>query len=197
MTDAISRRIGDRDAAGLGPGGARGLGGPLLIVSGVVAAFGVVFLALMFAAFATGARDAGLAFGQTNDVLVLVGYLLAMPAVPAVGAMVRPGLGGGRDGLVLIGLTGLAAVVALQLLLVAGTLTFEEQVGPVSIAMLVLGLWFVAVGWLGSARGVLPRGRRMGVLAALYVGYPIWAIWLGRRLVTAARSGVQNRSDAV
>jgi hypothetical protein len=181
----------------LDPGGFRRFAGRTLIVSGVLAAVGVVFLVLMFASFAVGARDAALAFGRINDVLILVGYLLAAPAVIAVRTMLRSQAGRPGDGLAVVGIGAIGAIGVLQLLLIVGTLTFEEQVGPVSVALIVLGAWFVAVGWIGSVSDLLPRGARMGLLAALYVGYPIWAVWLGRRLVTGAGGGVQNRADTV
>lgn len=196
MTGAVSRPDSRRDATRSDPGRFRAFAGRTLIVSGVLAAVGVAFLAAMFASFAVGAREPALAFGRVNDVLILIAYLLAAPAVMAVRALLRPGAGRAGDTLALVGIVAIAAIVVLQLLLVFGTLTFEEQVGPVSIALLVLGAWFVVVGWIGSASGVLPRGAWMGLLAALYVGYPIWALWLGRRLVTEAREEVQNRADA-
>jgi hypothetical protein len=179
------------------PGGFRRFAGRTLIVSGILAAVGVAFLVAMFASFAVGAREAALAFGRVNDVLILVAYLLAAPAVIAVRAILRPQVARAGDVLALVGIAAIAAIVVLQLLLVAGTLTFEEQVGPVSIALLVLGAWFVVAGWLGSASGLLPGGARMGLLAALYVGYPVWALWLGRRLVAGAAEEVQDLADAV
>ena len=158
------------------------LGSQAAFVSGVAAAFGIAFLIAMFVAFGVGSTSAGQRLGRINDVLVLLAYLLAGPVVFAVHALLRsraPLLSGLA---VLIGIGAIVAIVVLQSLLIFGVLTFEEQVGPVSIALLVLGVWFVLTGYLGSSTGVLPHGVRMGLLAATYVGYPIWAFWLGRRL---------------
>lgn len=155
-------------------------------VSGVLAAVGVVFLLAMFVSFGVGATSPALVFGRVNDTLVLVSYLLAAPGVLAVRELLRPSapiLGGL---LAILGLAAISAIVVLQALLVFDVLTFEEQVGPVSIALLVLGGWFVASGYLGRSSGVLPRGVRMGLIAATYVGYPIYAIWLGRHLSASA-----------
>lgn len=197
MTGAVSRSDAGLETDRWDSGGVGRLAGRTLIVSGALAAAGVAFIVAMFGSFAVGARDAALVFGRVNDLLILVGYLLAAPAVLALRAILRPGAGRAGDVLALVGLVAIGAIVVLQLLLVAGRLTFEEQVGPVSLALLVLGAWFIVVGRIGSASGRLPRGARMGLLAALYVGYPIWAIWLGRRLVMEADSGVQYRADAV
>jgi hypothetical protein len=75
-----------------------------------------------------------------------------------------------------------AAIVVLQGLLISGAMTFEEQIGPLSAMLLLLAVWFVAVGWLLSAVGVVRRGIALGLVAATYLGFPIWALSLGRAL---------------
>ena len=184
---------------GSAPGAGRSvqrLAGQLTIASGVVAAVGVAFLVAMFASFAVGAASIALVFGRINDVLVLVGYLLAAPSALALWAMLRPRAGLPGDLAALVGLAAIAAIVVLQLLLVAGALTFEEQVGPVSLALLVLGAWFVVVGRIASTSGLLPRGAWLGLLAATYVGYPVWAFRIGRILVAGAGGVAENHPDA-
>jgi len=158
------------------------------LTSGVVAAIGIGFLTAMFVSFAVGATSAALAFGRINDVLVLLSYLLAVPSVLAIRAILRQHAPIMSLILALVGIGAITAIVVLQSLLVAGVLTFEEQVGPVSIALLVLGGWFVVSGHLATARGAFPHGARMGLLAATYVGYPIWAIWIGRQFLGPAVS---------
>ncbi len=185
------RALGDSTPAGF-----QRVAGRLLIVSGVVAAAGVAFLVAMFVSFAVGARDSGLPFGRINDVLVLISYALAFPGVLAVRSVLRPQSGRWGDLLALIGLAAIAAIVVLQAMLVAETLTFEQQIGPVSLALLVFGGWLVVVSWIGRASGRLPLGVGLGLLAALYLGYPIWALRLGRHLVTRANVRGQNRADA-
>ncbi len=163
------------------------LGGWTVYASGVVATIGVVFLIAMFASFAVGATPAGQVFGWMNDVLVMVSYLLAAPSAIALGVLLRPGAPTLSGLAVVIGISAIAAIVVLQALLVVGALAFEAQIGPVSIAFLGLVVWFVLTGYLGSSSGALPQGVRMGLLAATYVGYPLWAFWLGRQLIPLAR----------
>ena len=77
------------------------------------------------------------------------------------------------------------AIVVLQLLLVTGVLTFEEEIGPVSLAFLALAAWFILTGRIAARAGVVPGGTRLGVLAASYVGYPVWAFRIARTLEAA------------
>lgn len=166
------------------------LGGWTAYASGVVAAIGIVFLIAMFASFAVGARPAGMVFGWINDLLGVVGALLMVPVAVALHVLLRSHAPGLSRLAMLIGIGALVAISVLQALLVVGILTFEAEVGPVSIAYLVLVVWFVMTGYLGSSSGALPHGGRMSLLAATYVGYPLWAFWLGRLLLQPVRERV-------
>jgi hypothetical protein len=88
------------------------------------------------------------------------------------------------------------AVVALQFLLVVRALTFAQQVVPVSTAVLVVGVWLVATGYLGRSTGLLPRGLLMSLPAVPYFGYPIWALWLGRTLQARLAPDASGRAAA-
>ena len=161
------------------------LAGLASLASAAVAAVAVILLFAMFGAFGVGATSAGQTFGGINDVLILVAYVLAVPGVLATAAVLRSS----RPGLVALGalvaLAALGAIAVLQWQLVTGAVTFEQQIGPASVAFLALGGWYVLSGYLGA--GVLPYGVGIGALAALYVGYPVLAYRLGRSLV--ARTG--------
>jgi hypothetical protein len=75
-------------------------------------------------------------------------------------------------------------VVGLQLLLIFGVLTFERQVIWVSLAMILgVGSWLVITGWVARSTGRLPNSLLMSILAVPYVGYPVWAFWLGQQLL--------------
>jgi hypothetical protein len=160
--------------------------GTTLLVSAVVAIVAIVFLVAMFASFSAGAQADGERYGLVNDVLVIVQFALMAPAIVALHRRSRdraPALGAAIlwSGLALI------AVIALgQGLLVAGVMTFEQQTVPLSITFVVLAAWFVAVGRLVGELGIARRGIVMGLAAATYIGYPIWAFWLGRALRDAA-----------
>ncbi len=153
-----------------------------LRASGVIGAIGLGFLVAMFAAFGAGARSAGMALGWVNDVTGIVTLPLALPGVLALHARVRPRTGAAADALLLVGIGAGGTIVVLQVLLVSGAVTFEEQIGPVSLAFLVLALFFVLYGRLAARSGILPGGTRLGLLAASYAGYPVWAFRIARAL---------------
>ncbi len=155
------------------------------LASSAVAAIAVVLLTLMFLAFGLGAASAGQAFGWINDVLILVAYALALPGVLATAALLRSRRAGLVTVAALVAVAAIVVIVALQWQLVTGGLSFEEQVGPVSVAFLALGAWFVLSAYLGA--GVLPYGVGTAVAAAFYIGYPLLAFRLGRSL--SGRSG--------
>lgn len=155
------------------------------LASSAVAAIAVVLLTLMFLAFGLGAASAGQAFGLINDVLILVAYALALPGVLATAALLRSR----RAGLVmiaaLVAVAAIVGIVVLQWQLVTGGLSFEQQIGPVSVAFLALGAWFVLSAYLGT--GLLPYGVGTALAAALYIGYPLLALRLGRSLSGRSR----------
>lgn len=132
----------------------------------------------------------------------------------------------------IIGVIGALGVTALQVLLVIKVLTFEQEVGPVVLAMAIAGAWLVLanilafvqhvlpmrLAWLGIASGAAQVsypvlfqmlgganfyasiGSDFTVIAITsviflmsYIGFPVWAIWLGRvwsRQRINAKSGV-------
>lgn len=177
----VAEPIGGQGSTVKNPATARYVAGVASLASSAVAAVALVLLVLMFLAFGLGATSAGQAFGAINDALVLVAYILAVPGVLATAEILRSRqprlavLG------VLVALGAILAIIVLQWQLVTGALTFEQQIGPVSVAFLALGAWFVLSAYIGA--GLLPYGVGIGVLAALYVGYPLLAFRLGRTLL--------------
>jgi len=151
-----------------------------LRASGIIGGIGLAFLAGMFAAFAAGARSTGMTLGFINDVTGVITLPLALPGVLALHRRVRPGAGPGADALLLVGIGAGGTIVLLQGLLVGEVLTFEQTIGPVSLAFLVLGAWFILYGRVAARAGVVPGGTRLGLLAATYAGYPVWAFRLAR-----------------
>jgi hypothetical protein len=167
-----------------------------LRASGIIGAVGLGFLVAMYAAFAAGARSAGMALGWVNDVTAVVTLPLALPGMLALHARLRPTAGRAGDVLLVVGVGSSGAIVVLQLLLVTGALTFEQQVGPVMVAYLGLGTWLVTSSWLGHRAGVLDFGAGTGAFAALYVGYPVWAFRLARQLAGTSTEASLGRVRA-
>jgi hypothetical protein len=163
------------------------IGGWAAYVSGVVAAIGLVFLIALYVSFFVGSDLAGV-FGWVNDALVMVQYAFGVPLAVALHTLLRPRNPRWSRVALAVGITGMAAVVVLQALLVLGVLTFQQQIVPLAIALLVgVGTWLVATGYL--ARAILPHSLRMSLLAVPYLGYPIWAFWMGTHLLSRAVPG--------
>jgi hypothetical protein len=156
------------------------LAGTTLLVSAAVAVVAIAFLVAMFASFSAGAQADGERYGWINDVLVIVQYVLIAPAIVAVQRLSHDRSPTFGTAILVSGLTLIALIALGQGLLVAGVMTFEEQTVPLSIMFVLLAAWFVAVGRLVTSLGIARRGVAMGLLAATYIGYPIWAVWLGR-----------------
>lgn len=157
-----------------------------LLLSAPVNAVGVTALIAMYIGFAIGERSTAMTLGRTNDILGLIGAALMAPAVIEFHQLTGPDRRVVRAVLAVVGLGAIAAIVWLQSLLVTERLTFEQQIGPVSIAYLAIAIWFVGGGWMASRAGLMPGGARLGVGAALYVGQPWWAYRWGRRLLTSS-----------
>ena len=143
-------------------------------VSGYVSILGIAFL---FAFFVLGAPT-----GRLNDIAVIVQYSLMLPIALALYQILRSYNPSLSLAALLIGIPGMLAVIVLQILLVTGVLPFANQIVPVVIAFLVVLVWFVINGY--QARSTDPKPDRMilHVLAGLYIGYPLWAFSVRRRL---------------
>ncbi len=158
--------------------------GALAMVNGVISAIGVVFLVIMFAKFASPQPASGLPYGRINDICVAIQYLLTIPIALVLYGILRPHHPTLIPIATVIGIIAMIAVVLLQLALVSGRLTFEQQVGWVTFAMIVgVGAWLIITGLVARSTGRLPRSVFMSAIAVPYLGYPVWAFWLGWQLL--------------
>lgn len=153
------------------------------IASGLLGIPMVAALVAMYAGFAIGAMTPAYRIGAFNDAVMILVYGLVLPVVPAMHVLVRET--GTERSLLLaaIGAVGIIVTMVLQWLLVTGVLTFEQQILPVGIALLAVGAWMVGTGYLARKSGSVPHGLRDGLIGASYVGLPLWAINVGRRLL--------------
>ena len=142
--------------------------------SGYVSVLGIAFL---FAFFVLGAPT-----GRLDDLAVIVQIFLMLPIALALYRILRPFNTNLSLFTLLLGISGIEAVIVLQILLVTGVLPFANQIVPVVIAFLVVLIWFIINGYLGRFTEKLPNRMLLHVLAGLYVGYPLWAFSVGHRL---------------
>lgn len=158
--------------------------GGFAIVGGIISAVGVAFLVAMFILFATPNTELGMTFGMLNDICVALQYLLTIPVALALSRILLPHNPGLIRIATVVGIVMMLVVVALQLLLVFGVLPFEKQVVCVSLAMIIgVGSWLVITGLVARSTGRLPNSVLMSAFAVPYFGYPVWAFWLGIRLL--------------
>jgi len=158
--------------------------GSFALVSGIISTFGVIFLVAMFIFFSTPNKSLGATFGMLNDICVAVQYLLTIPVALVLYRILMPYNPALIRFATIIGIVMMMVVTALQLALVFGVLTFEQQAGWVSLAMIVgVGAWLLITGWVARSTGKFPNSLLTSGLAVPYVGYPIWAFWLGWHLL--------------
>lgn len=149
-------------------------------VSAVVNVFGIGMVVAFYAVFLTS--GGGEQLGRLNDAAVAVQYTLMLPIAVALWRLLRPA---GRRAALLtlaIGLFGMLTVIVLQLLLVFGVVPFQTQIFFVSVGFFITLAWFVLITRSGAGVPAVPQSMTLAVLAGLYVGYPVWAWMLSRRL---------------
>ncbi len=150
------------------------------LVSAPIGVFGIAMLVAFYATFLR--TGGGARLGMLNDAAVAAQYALMLPIAVALWRVLR--LGRPRVALLalVIGLAGMLTVIVLQLLLVLGVIPFQTQILFVSAGFLTTLVWFVVSTRMDGDGDMLPRSMPLAVLAGLYVGYPVWAWKVGRRL---------------
>lgn len=151
--------------------------------SAVVSIVGIVFWVIMYIGFFTSNKQLQ-NFGPLNDICVIIQYFLALASTLALYHLLKAHVPVLSRAAMWIGIVGIFVIVILKFLVVAGVMTFEDEIGPAFIGLLLVGAWQVITGYLGRATGKLPHGLLMSVLALTYLGFPIWAVWLGRLLLS-------------
>ncbi len=126
-------------------------------------------------------------FGKLNDAAIVIQYALALPLVLALHGLLRSQSQRLSIAALLLGVIGIAAIAILQVLLIVRVLSFAQEVLPVCAALfLIFGGWLLITGHLARSLPNLPRSMVMCFVGWTYLGYPIWAFWLARRLVATS-----------
>lgn len=157
--------------------------GGIAILVGIISSVGIVFFIGLYALYTTPLKELGLTFGMINDICVTIQYLLTIPIALALYRILvtyNPLL---IRGATIIGIIGMISTAGLQLLVIFGVLTFEQQFIWIAMAIILgIGSWLVITGLVARYTERLPHSVRMSLLAVPFFGYPLWAFWLGRRL---------------
>ena len=152
------------------------------LVSGWTGLAANLLLVLFFALAAPFAEEPnGLGWlGTANDWLMVPQFVALVPVAVAVGRRLPPSRW--RTTATAGGITAMAAIAVLQLLLALGVLAFDVQVVLVVPAILLVHLWLLAVSLLGHRSATLPRPvTRAGVLIG--AGQPLGAALVAVTLV--------------
>lgn len=145
----------------------------LSVLSGLAGLIANILLILFFALahpWTPGASEFAW-LGPANDAVLVVQFAALVPVALAVRARLGERLG---QGVTAAAVTAMVAVVALQLVLLAGLLAFEVQVWPVVGCQMITFGWVLAASRAGRAtlpRAVVRVGTTVGVgfLAGLVV----------------------------
>ena len=137
----------------------------LAVLSGVVGVLAGLFLIGFFTLDSYGVRLAGISLGSVNDVLGAIQFATLAPVAWGLGRRLPPTrIVRVATGTALIAMLG---YVVLSVLLVAGVLTFAEQIGPVIATIVAVYAWLLTVNLVGHRTRTLPRAvTRTGVLLA-------------------------------
>jgi len=152
-------------------------------LSAAVAAVGVICLVLLYLGLLIPARALA-AFGPLNDLCVLAQFALALPVVVALDRHLSASPSR-RVVLLAIGLIGCAGAVVFQGLLLLGIMSFRQQVGYTSAAVLLAGSWAGLVS-IEARRSGFVASSPLLVATVVYFGYPLWALRMSRWLRTEA-----------
>ena len=123
-------------------------------LSGILAILSAVFLSLFFwlesPNMANAAIQQPLVWGPLSDICPIGQMLALLVVAQTLYQLNRAGAVRLSRLTYLIGLAGMLGVSSLQLLLVMGVMSFEQEVGPVLIATAVVGVWLILVNYLGQ-----------------------------------------------
>jgi len=155
--------------------------------SSAVAAVGMICLVLLYVGLGLRIESLRL-FGPLNDVCVVLQYVAALPVVVAFHRLLAPRSPGAMRLATLAAIVGIVGTAGFQYLLITGRMAFVDQVGYVSVTVLLIGVWIVTTGVLGRRHGVLPFSARLVFLAALSFGFPVWMYRVGRLFARQQRT---------
>jgi hypothetical protein len=174
------------------------IAGRIAVLSGIISVIGVVLIIAMFVLFATPNKELALRVGFLNDICVALQYLLTIPIALALHRVLRVYQPGLIRAATIIGIVSMLVIFGLQLLLIFKTIAFERQVVWVSLAMILgVGTWLVITGIVARSTGRMPNSVLMSVLAVPYVGYPVWAFWLGQLLMVWGQKTVAASEEEI
>lgn len=137
------------------------------ILGAATAVIGLVFIFIFYSGVYI--------FGPLNDIAYTLQLLSTLPIILFLSQRFESGSLFTRRFVRWGGLASCLIAISLQLLLIAGVLSFFSMIGPLLASIAVLTTWFVVLERSGQENPLVPKGWLLAVLAGLTFGYPIWA----------------------
>ncbi|UCC64606.1 MAG: hypothetical protein JSV36_06040 [Anaerolineae bacterium] len=160
----------------------------------------------------------GQPFGTIQDATSALQVFLMLPIAAVLLNWFRPDAPVLSTLATIVGVVGMLVAGVLQVLLVFRAVRFESTIGTGLAAGGVIGAWLVVINGLGLASGAFPNGLAWsGIVAgggyvllvigfwlggqqhplfwggslATVIGYVVWAMWLGRVLLSGAIASIR------
>jgi hypothetical protein len=140
-----------------------------------------------------GLLAVGEPYRTMNDIALILFAVALVPVAGTLYLLLRPGSPKLAGLGTLVGVAGMFMLAGFSLALLVGVMRFDESSGLYFVANSLIGLWMLVIGFLARGdRSLEPRLAWLTVGAGasqlLYVPaiivVPVWAIWLGRSLVS-------------
>jgi hypothetical protein len=107
-------------------------------------------------------------FGRINDAISVLQYLFLIPVALALFRLLAERATLVSFGAAAVGIVAMLSIAALQVLLVVGSVRFEQTLRPILILAGIVGLWWLANSIVPLAHGTLPAGVAwVGVVAGV------------------------------
>jgi len=170
-------------------------------ILGAVASILMTIAGNLWLALMLSRKMDALAFGGVTDALSVLTLALMLPVALALHLLLRSHAPVLSRVATAIGVLGILVFGSIQALIVAGVLTYPQVSVPQIAASAVVGIWLLLANYAALRDKVFPRGLAWAGLIAgggfvvLVLGfllYPVWAIWLGRRLLAQPHDELQS-----
>lgn len=170
----------------------------------------IISMAALFIFFAVGGI-----FGPINDITSVFQMLFLIPVAVALNQIFQERATTLISLVTILAILAMLSIAILQSMLVLGWVQFEQTLKPILLLGIVIGVWWLVVGFLSLNSASFPSGLTWtGIISgvsfiAIAIGFwiggqehplaavgflvgaiavPVWVIWLGRMILSGKLS---------